>query len=97
MTFLLSRDVQPAPKLAAAQRLGLYPDLVFPFTDPAAARRAIASRSLAGAWRQHLVRVSARRGAVLHELARLQERIDRATVGVFVGPVDAPVPGLPSS
>jgi hypothetical protein len=96
MTFLLSGDVRPKPGLAGAQNLGLYTDLAFPFTDPAAARRAIASRDLVGAWRAHLLRASARRGAVLDELARMQEHIDRATVGVFVGPVDAAVPGLPS-
>jgi hypothetical protein len=92
--FLLGGDLQPKAGLAGAQNLGLYRDVVFPFTSPAAAARAVASRDLAGAWRQHLLRTTTARGRQLSKLARLQERIDRSTVGVFVGPVDAKVPGL---
>ena len=94
--YLLGGDIRPAPGLAGAQHLGLYRGLVFPFTDPAAAARAVTSRDLAGAWRRHLLRTTTAKGTQLSALARLQERIDRATVGVFVGPVDAKVPGLPA-
>ena len=81
------------PALANAQRIGLYRGLMFPVTGPAAATRAVASRDLTNAWQQGLLRTSVPRvRRDLDALARTQAKIDRATVGVFVGPVEAKVP-----
>jgi hypothetical protein len=89
---LLRDEIRLRPGLAGARTLGLYRDLVFPFTDAAAAERAVTSRQLAGAWRQRLVDASGRVARRLDALARMQADIDRATIGVFVGPIDARVP-----
>jgi hypothetical protein len=89
---LLRGDIRPEPQLAGPQGIGLYRDLVFPFTDSDAAARAVASRQVSDAWQRNLLRAPAPVARKLRALARMQNDIDRATIGVFAGPVDARVP-----
>ncbi len=81
-----------SPKLASAIASGFFVALRGPFDTPEARAGAVRSGQLAGAVDRDLLDLPRPWAQRFAEYARLQERSDRDTIGVYVGPAHAAAP-----
>ncbi len=87
-----ARGVQIGERLVAAQDAGYFRELRGTYPDEASIRRVFASGALWRAITEGLVDAPARWSARFDEYAHLAQQAERETVGVYLGPTDAPAP-----
>ena len=90
--YLASTGLADSPRLQAAVGSGFFTALRGPFDTPQARETALGSGQLPIAVDRGLLDLPARWAARFADYAQLQERSDRDTIGVYVGPVDAAAP-----